>query len=574
MHDLFRICRTLKDQKWSFVLAYIGVAGVAVFSMVVPRLLGTTIDLVMTSKDLNGLLLLSGAILLLSGLRGLSIFTQVHLSERISLKVAYKLRTQFLLHLEKLSFRYHDSQKTGDLMSRGTYDIEVVRVFISSVLIKLPQNLLLIFGAVIMIVITDFRLGIISIAVIPPATILTILVSSRLRAFWEIIQADTGHLTTVLQENLSGIRVVKAYGAEKHELNKFEVISKKIRHETYLAAALMHSRQSIMQFAFAIVTVVIMWLGGMQIINGSLTAGELTQFLLYLGMLVMPIRMLGMMVNAFARAVPSSTRLYTILDAQSPVEDAKDAIQLKDVRGHVQFKNVSFGYKPRTSTLHSINIDALPGQTIGIIGPPGSGKSTLMQLIPRFYDVTSGSITIDGCDVRSMTQSSLHKNIGIVFQDIFLFSATIKDNLTYGSIDSTDDEIIAAAKCAEIHDFIESLPAGYGSWVGERGVSLSRGQRQRLSIARTLLMDPPVIILDDSMSAVDTQTEANMKRVLVEQLKKRTTFVIAHRVNSIKDADHILVINNGSVEEEGSHDELIRKHGLYRELYQLQSAAN
>ena len=574
MHDLFRICRNIKDQKWTFALAYVGVAGVAIFSMLVPVLLGTAIDLVLTTGDINGLILLAVAILTISALRGISIFTQVHLSEKVSQVVSYKLRTQFLSHLEKLSFRYHDNQKTGDLMSRGTYDIEVVRTFIQSVLIKLPQNLLLIFGAVIMIMVTNLQLGILAIVVIPPATILTILVSTRLRKYWKIIQDDTGHLTTVLQENLSGIRVVKAYGAENHELNKFDMISKKVSDDTFLAAALMHSRQSIMQFAFAIVTVVVMWLGGLQIINESLTAGELTQLLLYLGMLIMPIRMLGMMVNAFARALPSSTRLYAILDADSPVKDAENAMQLQDVRGHVQFKNVAFGYKPRTSTLHGINIDALPGQTIGLIGPPGSGKSTLMQLIPRFYDVTGGSITIDGYDIRQMTQSSLRQNIGVVFQDIFLFAGTIKDNISYGSVDATDDEIVFATKCAEIHDFIESLPDGYGSWVGERGVSLSGGQRQRLSIARTLLMNPSILILDDSMSSVDTQTEENMKRALADQLDKRTTFIIAHRVNSIKNADQILVINNGSIEEEGSHDELLLKDGLYRELYELQSTTS
>jgi ABC-type multidrug transport system fused ATPase/permease subunit len=318
----------------------------------------------------------------------------------------------------------------------------------------------------------------------------------------------------------------------------------------------------------AIVTTI--WYGGHEVARGHLTIGDLTAFLFYLQLLQMPVRALGFIVNIVARATSSGQRIYEILDAESAVKEKPNAIELKDVKGHVRFEDVSFGYDAISPVLRHISFEARPGEMVALLGPTGSGKSTIVNLLPRFYDVTGGRITIDGIDIRDVTLASLRRSIGIVQQDVFLFLDTIRENIRYGRPDATDEEVIQAAKIARIHDFIMSLPDGYDTWVGERGVTLSGGQKQRIAIARTLLLNPAILVFDDSTSSVDMETEYLIQQALAELMRGRTTFVIAQRLRTVERADQILVLRRGEIVERGRHEELLAKGGLYRQIYDLE----
>ena len=570
MLHLLRVAGYARQYKRQLLLVYISIIGVTVLQLAIPRFLGETIDTALGAGSGTQLVILAGLVLLISLLRGAFAYGQNYLAEAISQRVSYQLRRRFLDRLEHLSFAFHDRQKTGDLMSRGTYDVESIRFFVQGGLIRLPQLFLLILGVVVLLLVINWRLGLISLAVIPPSLFIAITVSKRLRKIWMNIQTETGRLTTVLQENLSGMRVVKAFGAEEHQKARFSEVAYNVSEETFRANRLFASRAAILQFLFTGITATILWFGGRQVIGQSLTAGELVQFVFYLGMLIMPMRMMGFMLNSFARAIPSAERLFQVLDAHSPVEEKPGAPALDGVRGNVRFENVSFNYLLTVPALQGVSFEAKPGQKIALLGPPGSGKSTIAQLIPRFYDVTEGRITVDGVDIRDVTLASLHKTVGIVFQDIFLFSATIRDNIAYGASKATDEQVVAAAKAAQLHDYIASQPQGYNTWVGERGVSLSGGQRQRMAIARTLLLDPPILVLDDSTSSVDAGTEHLIQKALQEVMKNRTTFIIAHRIGSVKSANLILVLDDGRIAEQGTHEELLAHGGMYDEIYQLQ----
>jgi ABC-type multidrug transport system fused ATPase/permease subunit len=321
---------------------------------------------------------------------------------------------------------------------------------------------------------------------------------------------------------------------------------------------------------FTVALGLILWYGGWEIIRGDLTAGGLTMFLLFMNQLTFPIRASAQIINSFARAISSGRRIFDVLDARSPVSERPDAREMGRADGYVRFKDVSFSYDSQVPALRHVDIEASPGQITAILGAPGSGKSTIVSLLPRFYDVTEGRITIDGEDIRGLILQSLRRNVGIVQQDVYLFSASIKDNIAYGVANASFDDVVQAAKVAQLHDHIMSLPDGYDTWVGERGATLSGGQRQRLSIARTILIDPPILILDDSTSSVDVETERLIHRAMIAVMKGRTTFVIAHRLSTVREADLILVLQDGEIVERGSHEELIASPGIYRDIYQLQ----
>lgn len=305
-------------------------------------------------------------------------------------------------------------------------------------------------------------------------------------------------------------------------------------------------------------------------IAGTLTAGELAQFVFYLGLLAQPVRMAAWIINSFSRAISSGQRVFAVLDAESPVQEKKSAQVLGRIRGHVGFEDVSFAYDAVSPVLRNVTFEAAPAQVIALVGAPGSGKSTVVHLIPRFYDVTGGRVTIDGVEVRDVTLASLRNNIGIVQQDVFMFTSTIRENIAYGAVDASYDQIVTAARIAQLHDFITTLPEGYDTWVGERGATLSGGQRQRLAIARAVLLDPPILILDDSTSSVDTETEHLIRRALIDVMKGRTTFVIAHRLSTVKSANLILVLKDGQIIQRGSHSELVNEPGPYQDIYELQ----
>ncbi|MBM3926247.1 MAG: ABC transporter ATP-binding protein [SAR202 cluster bacterium] len=570
MRVLLRLARYGLDHKQYLFWAWVSLLGANALALAIPWLIGGAVDHALTERDKTELVWLALLILGLSALRGLFSYGQTFFSEALSAKVSYVLRNTLLKKLQGMSFAFHDQHKTGDMMSIVTYDVESTRQFISFGLVRFVQLVILIAGITPLLIITHWQLGLISLACVPPTVYTSAAAGRKMRKIWNRVQVETGEMSTALQENLTGMRVVKSFGAEESQKSKFHGHSANVAEDTYAANKLRVTNSSFLTFVYLIATGLVVLLGGRWVIDGSLTAGEWTQFMLYLGLLVMPVRMLGMAVNTFSRALSSGERVFELLDSQSPVDDEDVSKEMAGVKGEVRFDGVSFGYNPAQSALKNISFTAKPGEKVAILGAAGSGKTTIVNLIPRFYDPTTGRITIDGMDIRGVTLESLRRNVGMVFQDVFLFHASVKENIAYGASNATLEKIIEASKAAQLHQFIESLPQGYETLVGERGVTLSGGQRQRLAIARTLLLDPPVLILDDSTSSVDVETEGMIRKALEEVMKRRTTFIIAHRVSSVRLADQILVLKDGEIVERGAHNDLISREGFYKQIYELQ----
>jgi len=559
------------QKQWGWLtLAFICLLASTTSSLVIPKMLGKGIDTVLSSGERGMLLLAAVAVIGASALRGISAYGNSYLSELVSQKTAYDIRNALYDRLQRLSFAYHDKTQTGQLMSRATADVEAIRRFFGRGLLGLIQMIVLFAGTATILVSMSWKLALFSLAFLPPIAVRTVIVSRRLRPIWLKIQQLLGVLGTALEENLTGVRVVKAFSRQKEESQKFASQAKQLYDEEINAARQMAFNNPLMVFLISLPTALILWYGGRQVIAGSLTMGGLTQFILYLGMMAMPIRRLGFTINLFSRTASAGQRILEILDTESPVQEKSNAIELIGVKGEVSFENVSFRYNSVAPVLNNISFSVQPGQLVALLGGSGSGKSTIASLIPRFYDVSSGRITIDGVDIRDVTLASLRKNVGIVQQDIFLFSATIRDNIAYGAVDADVEQIVAVAKTAQLHDFVQSLPEGYDTWVGERGVTLSGGEKQRLSIARTLLMNPGILILDDSTSSVDAETEYSIRQALDRLIKGRTTFIITHRLSIIQNADLILLLKEGQIVEQGKHSVLMAGNSLYRQIYELQ----
>ena len=570
MSVVFRLTKYAFRHKWYLIGAYTAMLASTLSAMVIPRMLGDAIDEALVSGLQSRLLLLAGVIVLFSLLRGVFSYGQRYLSESLSERSAYDLREDFFRKLQGMSFGFFDREQTGNLMSKATQDVDAVRMFISMGMVR-GLSIFVMLGAVsVLMALTNWRLAIVSMAFVPLILWRALAMSNTLRPTWMKVQEETGAMTTVLQENLSGMKVVKAFGARAFEESKFNARADAVAKLTYSATRLFASQGALMTFIFTAATGAILWYGGREVSADRLTAGGLASFIFYMGLLAMPVRMSGWMVNTVSRAASAGQRIYDVLDAESPVIQKPDAVPLPRVAGHVAFENVAVSYDEAGSAVRNIDFEARPGQVVALLGGPGSGKSTIAHVIPRFYDVSEGRITIDGYDVRDVTLSSLRQNVGIVMQDVFVFAASMKDNIAYGLDDVDMEEVVRAAKVAQLHDFIEGLPDGYDSWVGERGITLSGGQRQRLAIARTVLLDPPILILDDSTSSVDMATEYKLQQALDEVIRGRTTFVIAHRLSTVRSADLILALEDGEIVERGAHDELLERNGFYRSIYDLQ----
>ena len=570
MKVLLRLTRYAWRQRVFLAGAYVAMVASTVSVMFVPLLLGRAIDVALASGQSSRLLLLAAGIMLVSAMRGLFGYAQTYLSEAVSQRAAFDIREDFFRKLQGLSFGFHDKQQTGNLMSKATADVDAVRMFVSMGMVRGLSIFVTIGVAGSLMVATNWRLGLVAMAFVPIVLWRALVMSRKLRPTWMRVQEETGNLTTVLQESLAGIRVVKAFGGRKYEEDKFEGKARSVADLTYAATRLFASHGSFMTFVFTLAIGAILLVGGREVVEGRLTAGELASFILLMGIMQMPVRMAGWMVNTFTRASAAGQRIFDVLDAVSPVEERPDAPPMDRARGHVRFDNVSLSYDGDDSAIEGVDFEALPGQLVAILGGPGSGKTTVVHAIPRFYDVTEGAVTIDGTDVRDVTLSSLRSNVGIVQQDVFVFASSIRDNIAYGVDDATEEQIVSAAKIAQLHDFIDGLPDGYDSLVGERGITLSGGQRQRLAIARTLLLDPPVLILDDSTSSVDVGTEYRIQQALADVVRDRTTFVIAHRLSTVRSADLIIVLDGGRVVERGAHDELLARDGFYRRIHDVQ----
>jgi len=557
-------------------LAGLCVAGASAFVFLMPLLIGWAVDTGLDVKDgaatgdKRTLVIMGLAIVGVAAGRGIFAYGQTYFAEWISQRVAYDIRNSIYRHLQRLSFAYHDKAQTGQIMSRATQDVEGVRMFISMGVLRLLYIIALLAVTLVWMLLIDWKLALLSWIFIPIVAGRSIQVTTSLRPLWLRIQDLQGRLGTVLQESLSGQRVVKAFAREQYESVKFSKEAKELFEAGYETNRIQAFNTPLLTGVWMLAMVAVAWFGAHEIDAGHLSAGELASFMFFQTLLQLPVRSLGWVVMLFARAQSSGERIYDILDAESAVKEKAGAVELRDVQGHIRFEQVSFAYDQISPVLVSIDIDARPGQMIALLGPTGSGKTTVVNLLPRFYDVTGGRITIDGTDIRDVTIASLRRNIGIVQQDVFLFSATMRENIAYGAVEASQQEIEQAAKAAGIHDFIASTPDGYDTWVGERGVTLSGGQRQRVAIARSLLMDPHILIFDDSTSSVDTQTEYQIQQALAELMRGRTTFVIAQRLRTVKAADQILVLQAGEIVERGRHEELIEQDGLYRQIYDLE----
>ena len=555
--------------------------GASVFSLAVPQIIGFALDSAIHSQRTGGQVawrpLLIGFALIMGAatLRGVFAFSQQYLGEKLSQSVAYIIRNAIYDRLQKLSFAYHDQAQIGQIMSRATQDVEAIRMYINMGIIRIGAILILLLVTLLLMLRTSVTLTLVSWTFLPVMAGASVYMSNRLRPLWDLIQDGQGRMSNVLQENLSGVRVVKAFSREDFEARKFGVEVEDLFRHSYRANQIQARSGPLLTTLGALAIVSTVAFGGREVAAQQITPGELVAFVVYLQLLQQPVRMLGFMINVFSRTSSAGQRIYDILDAESAVQERPHALVLGKARGEVRFERVSFGYGARTDAaqmpvLHDVTFEAQPGEIVALVGPTGSGKSSLVNLMPRFYDVTAGRILLDGHDVRDLAIPSLRAQIGIVQQDVFLFIDTIRENIRYGRLDATDEEVEAAAQAARIHEFILTLPDGYDTWVGERGVTLSGGQKQRISIARTLLLDPSILIFDDSTSSVDMETEYLIQQALAELMRGRTTFVIAQRLRTVQAADTILVLDRGGIVERGRHHDLARGGGLYQRIYELE----
>ncbi|WP_045682244.1 ABC transporter ATP-binding protein [Martelella endophytica] len=577
---LTRITRMTFEYRWQVALAVIGTVAAVAMQLSIPVLLGRAVDetqRVMSGGDdglaaQQALWVTAVALFAVSVARGLFTLVQNYYAESVGHHVAYRIRLMCYEKIQNLSFSFHGKVHSGDLITVGLLDVEGVRMFFSTALIRMLLLTLLIGIGAFMLLSTDLLLGLLALSFAPFVAWRSSVSQLALRAAWLRLQEWLAVLTQVMDENLGGIRVVRAFASQAYELAKFDKVSK-------VTLGLQHERvdirvrnSSAMTFSFFVSMALVLIVGGYQVMNGHISVGTLTSFLTFMTILQMPVRQIGLMVNAFARASTCGARLFQLLDLEPDIRDADDAKALAVKEGVLRFDHVNFAYPnaPDRPVLKDVSFEAHRGQTIGIVGPPGSGKSTIASLIPRFYDVTGGAITIDGEDVRKVTLDTLRNSVGVVQQDSFLFTTTIENNIAYGDPWATGQRIERAAESAQLHNYVLGLPENYGTIVGERGVSLSGGQRQRLSIARVLMLRPPIIIFDDSTAAIDAGTEQRIRSAMKKLAGEAITIVIAHRLSSLMHADQILFLEEGEIVERGTHDELLALGGRYRALYELQ----
>jgi ATP-binding cassette subfamily B protein len=535
--------------------------------------LGLSIEQITANRDgaENGLILAGALVVLFAVIRGLFAFTRAYMGERASQSVAFDMRNELFAKIQRLSFSYHDKNRTGQLMIRATDDVEKVRTFIGQGLLMALQAVLLMTGTLLILFLTNARLTLVVLPILPLAMVLFMVFGAVARPMFEVVQRKLSRMNAILQENLAGIKVVKAFSREAKQLKLFDHSA-----DDYMNSFLRVMR--LMTFLFPAIFLLanmgqalVLYFGGTQIINGTLTLGEWQKFSLYLVFVFIPVGQLGFIITQMSQAAASADRIFEILDAQSDVKDEVGAQPLPTVNGQVIFENVTFRYfGGENPVLNNVSFIAEPGQTIALLGMTGSGKSTIINLIPRFYDPSDGRVLIDEHDIHYVCLDSLREQIGIVLQETTLFTGTIRDNIAFGRVDAPMEEVVAAAKAAAAHDFILSFPEGYDTPVGERGTTLSGGQKQRIAIARALLLNPRILILDDSTSSVDMQTEYEIQKALDKLMKGRTSFVIAQRISTVLNADQILVLDQGQIAAAGNHEELLETNEIYADIYHSQ----
>jgi ATP-binding cassette subfamily B multidrug efflux pump len=525
----------------------------------------------------------AGGLLALSLLQGGIDFLRLYVTAYTGQRIVFEIRNAIFHHLSRLSFSFYDRARTGDLMSRVTADVDVLNNFFGRAAVIILTNLLTLAGILVVLMIWDWQLGLVYLGLLPLIALGMWAYARRVRPAWMRVQRQLAALTGTLQESLAGILVVKLFGREAFEQERADRQSRQVLQANLETARIASLWMPYASVVMGVGTGLVLWVGGRNVIAGFISLGTLIGFATYIQMLLRPIRQTGMMLNVVMQALAAAERVFEVLDTEPDVQDAPDAYPLPPVEGHVRFDGVSFRYDGGLDGAHAlrdVDLEAAPGEMVALVGPSGAGKTTLVHLLPRFYDAQQGRITIDGHDVTQVTVESLRDAIGIALQTVFLFDASIRENIAYGSPHATQREIEWAAGVVQMHDFIQSLPLGYGTPVGERGVRLSGGQKQRIALARVLLTDPRVLILDEPTSSVDADTERRMQQALQEVRAGRTTFVIAHRLWTVQQADQILVLREGqiverarSTPERSAHESLLAAGGLYEQVYALQFRA-
>ena len=584
---LWRISELAFRHPYRMALAMVATALGASFQLFVPQFLGRAVDQAqgllagaaatgVRTEAVDALLQTAMLLVAVSLLRGVFTMVQNYQGEVVGHFIAHHLRLDYYRKLQSLSLSWHDQVHTGDLMTRGILDIEGVRMFVTTGMLRVILLAILIGGGFVILFRIDQVLALVAFGFVPFVGVSASIARIRLRDIWLQLQNELSVLTRAMEENLGGIRVVRAFAAQAHELARFDRISRRALGISHRRVALFVRNTAQMNFAFFLTMGAVLWIGGVKTIEGTLTLGQLTEFLAFMAILQMPIRQIGWMSNSVARASTCGGRLFSVLDLAPSIADPPGARGLEISEGVLRYENVDFSYPAAAAdarTLSDVSFEARPGQIIGIVGPPGSGKSTIAQLVGRYYDVTGGRITIDGQDIRTISLESLRSAVSIIQQDAFLFTASISHNVAYGNPWAEGAKIERSAAVAQLHDHIMSLSTGYDTLVGERGLSLSGGQRQRMSIARSILPDSAVLVLDDSTAAVDAATEARLQDAIADISRTRAVIIIAHRLSSLRHADLILFLEHGRIVERGSREELVALGGRFAELHRLQTAS-
>ena len=571
MKHLLRIRTFLQPYFWQILATLLMLLVLTGLNLVVPTIIRSVIDEGLVQGQ-TVYLIRSALVLLGLGLvSALMNLGNRFLSEWIAARVGYDLRNRMYDHIQYLPFTYHDHAQSGQLISRCIEDVRSIERFAGTAVSELIRFVLLSLGILYIMLTDNVQLATIALLPMIPLVIMTSNFGTKIGKLFFAVDNSVGDVSNRLQENVVGVQVVRAFAREPYEIERFEAANKQV-FQTWVHV--IDEWSKIMPTSHWLTTVsviLILWFGGQMVMDGTLTIGAIVAFNAYILMLAEPAQQLTQLVNAGGEAVAGAQRVFEVLDVEPAIKTPEEAVRIETLRGEVEFRDVALKYQDeRTASLSDIELRVEPNQIIALIGPTGSGKTSLVNLIPRFYDVTEGSLLVDGVDVRKMDLVSLRKQIGIVLQTSLLFSDTIKGNIAYGRPEATMDDIVSAAKAAQAHEFIESFTNGYDTLVGERGVTLSGGQRQRVAIARALLMNPRILILDDSTSSVDTQTEKLIQAALDSLMEGRTTFVIAHRLSTVRRADLILVMDRGRIVERGTHKELLARGGLYKEIHDLQ----
>jgi ATP-binding cassette subfamily B protein len=569
-HILRRCFGYLRPYWWTTAGTYVAMIGITAAALITPQFIRWIVDHGIREGNRTLLGWSVVGLLGLTLLKGVLTFLQGRWSEVSSQAVAYDLRNALYQKLANLSFAYHDRSETGQLLSRAIQDVDRIRFLTGRAVLRLVESSVLALGTLVVLLWMNPLLALLGMAMTPLLAQRAYAFGRRLRPFSLATQQQLAVLTTRLEQNLRGARVVKAFAQEDAEIERFAGENNRWFDLSMYAARLQAINNPLLDLIANVGVVLVIWYGGLSVIWGHLTLGELVAFSTYLGQLLQPVRRVGMVIPAISMAATAGERIFEILDTPSSVQDAPDAYPLPPVRGYVRFDRVSFAYFGQHQVLQEISLEAQPGQVIALLGATGSGKSSIINLIPRFYDPTAGSVTIDGYDLRTVTLASLRDQVGIVLQETTLFADTIRANIAFGCPQASEAEIVGAAQAAQAHEFIASMPDGYNTYVGERGVTLSGGQKQRVAIARALLKNPRVLILDDATSSVDTETERIIQLALARLIAGRTAFIIAQRMSTVRLADQIIVLEKGRIAARGAHQDLLARSELYAQIYYQQ----